>query len=132
MRKILTLLIALVALTATAQITAPAVEEKPETDLHYLAGAVPEVNGRVVLNRTIELPADMKVADAMTRIDAWLTRCAKDARVQYEQRLPQPNDHQQLQSYSLELTFTKNFLAHDFSINSYVLSCTVSEGKVLM
>ena len=76
MKKLLTLLMAFATLaTSSAQITAPVIEEKTETDSRYMAGAVPEVNGKVVLTRTVAIPADLSVQEVMNRVDSWLIRC---------------------------------------------------------
>ena len=133
MKKFLTLLMACATLsTSIAQITAPVIEEKPETDSKYMAGAVPEVNGKVVLSRTVEVPAGLTLQEVMNRVDAWLVRCTKDERMQYNQRLPQTADNELQHSYSMELTFSKSFLAHDFAELAYVLAVRYDGGQIIM
>ena len=133
MKKFLTLLMACATLsTSIAQITAPVIEEKPETDSKYMAGAVPEVNGKVVLSRTVEVPAGLTLQEVMTRVDAWLIRCTKDERMHYNQRLPQTSDNELQHSYSMELTFSKSFLAHDFAELAYVLAVRYDGGQIIM
>ena len=129
MRKFLTVIFcAMLAVVAEAQITAPVVEEKPETDMKYMEGAVPEVNGEVILTRTIDLPEGLSQQEAVSRADAWLTRITKDERMLYNQRLPQDQSNVLMHSYSMELTFSKSFISHDFTQMSFVLVVTV-EGR---
>ena len=133
MKKFLTLLMACATLsTSIAQITAPVIEEKPETDSKYMAGAVPEVNGKVVLSRTGEVPAGLTLQEVMNPVDAWLVRCTKDERMHYNQRLPQTADNELQHSYSMELTFSKSFLAHDFAELAYVLAVRYDGGQIIM
>ena len=133
MKKLFTILMACATLsTGIAQITAPVIEEKSETDIRYMAGAVPEVNGKVVLTRTIEVPAGLTQQEVMNRVDAWLVRCTKDERMHYNQRLPQRADNELQHSYSMELTFSKSFLAHDFAELAYVLAVRYEGGQLIM
>jgi len=133
MKKLLTLLVALFTITtATAQITAPVVEEKPDTDNKYMVGAVPEVNGKVVLTRTVEVPAGLTEQEVMNRVDTWLVRCSKDERMHFTQRLPKPADNELQQTYSLELTFSKSFLSHDFAELAYVLAVRHTGNQLVM
>ncbi len=133
MKKLLTLLLACATLsTSIAQITAPVIEEKPETDIKYMVGAVTEVGGKVVLSRTVEVPAGLTQQEVMNRVDAWLIRCTKDERMHFNQRLPQTADNELLHSYSLELTFSKSFLAHDFAEMSYVLAVRYEGGQIIL
>lgn len=133
MKKIFTILMACATLsTSIAQITAPVIEEKSETDSRYMAGAVPEVNGKVVLTRTVEVPAGLTLQEVMNRVDAWLVRCTKDERMHYNQRLPQTADNELQHSYSMELTFSKSFLAHDFAELAYVLAVRYEGGELIM
>ena len=130
MKKIFTILIACATLTTSiAQITAPVIEEKSETDNRYMAGAVPEVDGKVVLTRTVDVPAGLTLQEVMNRVDAWLIRCTKDERMHYNQRLPQTTDNELQHSYSMELTFSKSFLAHDFAEMAYVLAVRYDGGQ---
>lgn len=135
MKKLLFLLLSVFTITiSSAQITAPVVEQKPETDAKYLAGAVPEVNGKVVFNREATLPEGMTTADAMDKIDQWLERCTKDERIRYTQRLPENpiigNEIQQ--NLTMELTFSKSFISHDFADIIFILSVRVEDGKAMM
>lgn len=133
MKKLFTILMACATLsTSIAQITAPVIEEKSETDSRYMAGAVPEVNGKVVLTRTVEVPAGLTLQEVMNRVDAWLVRCTKDERMHYNQRLPQAADNELQHSYSMELTFSKSFLAHDFAELAYVLAVRYEGGQLIM
>ena len=133
MKKLFTILLACATMsTSIAQITAPVIEEKPETDIRYMAGAVPEVNGKVVLTRTIEVPAGLTQQEVMNRVDAWLVRCTKDERMHYNQRLPKAADNELQHSYSMELTFSKSFLAHDFAELAYVLAVRYEGGQLIM
>lgn len=133
MKKLFTILLACATMsTSIAQITAPVIEEKPETDIRYMAGAVPEVNGKVVLTRTIEVPAGLTQQEVMNRVDAWLVRCTKDERMHYNQRLPQRADNELQHSYSMELTFSKSFLAHDFAELAYVLAVRYEGSQLIM
>ena len=133
MKKIFTILIACATLTTSiAQITAPVIEEKSETDNRYMAGAVPEVDGKVVLTRTVDVPAGLTLQEVMNRVDAWLIRCTKDERMHYNQRLPQTTDNELQHSYSMELTFSKSFLAHDFAEMAYVLAVRYDGGQIIM
>ena len=133
MKKLFTILLACATMsTSIAQITAPVIEEKPETDIRYMAGAVPEVNGKVVLTRTIEVPAGLTQQEVMNRVDAWLVRCTKDERMHYNQRLPKAADNELQHSYSMELTFSKSFLAHDFAEMAYVLAVRYEGGQLIM
>ena len=133
MKKIFTILLACATMsTSIAQITAPVIEEKPETDSRYMAGAVPEVNGKVVLTRTVEVPAGLTLQEVINRVDAWLVRCTKDERMHYNQRLPNAADNELQHSYSMELTFSKSFLAHDFAEMAYVLAVRYEGGQLIM
>ena len=133
MEKLFTILLACATMsTSIAQITAPVIEEKPETDIRYMAGAVPEVNGKVVLTRTVEVPAGLTQQEVMNRVDAWLVRCTKDERMHYNQRLPKAADNELQHSYSMELTFSKSFLAHDFAELAYVLAVRYEGGQLIM
>lgn len=133
MKKLFTILMACATLsTSIAQITAPVIEEKSETDSRYMAGAVPEVNGKVVLTRTVEVPAGLTLQEVMNRVDAWLVRCTKDERMHYNQRLPKVADNELQHSYSMELTFSKSFLAHDFAELAYVLAVRYEGGQLIM
>ena len=133
MKKLFTILLACATMsTSIAQITAPVIEEKSETDIRYMAGAVPEVNGKVVLTRTVEVPAGLTQQEVMNRVDAWLVRCTKDERMHYNQRLPKAADNELQHSYSMELTFSKSFLAHDFAEMAYVLAVRYDGGQLIM
>lgn len=133
MKKLFTILMACATLsTSIAQITAPVIEEKSETDIRYMAGAVPEVNGKVVLTRTVEVPAGLTQQEVMNRVDTWLVRCTKDERMHYNQRLPQTADNELQHSYSMELTFSKSFLAHDFAELAYVLAVRYEGSQLIM
>ena len=133
MKKLLTLLVAFITLvTATAQITAPVIEETPETDSKYMAGAIPEINGKVILTRTVEVPEGLTLQEVMNRVDTWLIRCTKDERMHFNQRLPQTADNELQHAYSLELTFSKTFLAHDFAEMAYVLAVRYIDGQIVM
>lgn len=133
MKKLFTILLACATMsTSIAQITAPVIEEKPETDIRYMAGAVPEVNGKVVLTRTVEVPAGLTQQEVMNRVDAWLIRCTKDERMHYNQRLPKAADNELQHSYSMELTFSRSFLAHDFAELAYVLAVRYEGGQLVM
>ena len=133
MKKLFTILMACATMsTSIAQITAPVIEEKSETDSRYMAGAVPEVNGKVVLTRTVEVPVGLTQQEVMNRVDAWLVRCTKDERMHYNQRLPQAADNELQHSYSMELTFSKSFLAHDFAELAYVLAVRYEGGQLIM
>ena len=133
MKKLFTILLACATMsTSIAQITAPVVEEKSETDIRYMAGAVPEVNGKVVLTRIVEVPAGLTQQEVMNRVDAWLVRCTKDERMHYNQRLPKAADNELQHSYSMELTFSKSFLAHDFAELAYVLAVRYEGGQLIM
>ena len=133
MKKLFSILLACATMsTSIAQITAPVIEEKPETDIRYMAGAVPEVNGKVVLTRTVEVPAGLTQQEVMNRVDAWLVRCTKDERMHYNQRLPKAADNELQHSYSMELTFSKSFLAHDFAELAYVLAVRYDGGQLIM
>ena len=133
MKKLFTILMACATLsTGIAQITAPVIEEKSETDIRYMAGAVPEVNGKVVLTRTVEVPAGLTQQEVMNRVDTWLIRCTKDERMHYNQRLPQRADNELQHSYSMELTFSKSFLAHDFAELAYVLAVRYEGSQLVM
>ena len=133
MKKLFTILLACATMsTSIAQITAPVIDEKSETDIRYMAGAVPEVNGKVVLTRTVEVPAGLTQQEVMNRVDAWLVRCTKDERMHYNQRLPKAADNELQHSYSMELTFSKSFLAHDFAELAYVLAVRYEGGQLIM
>jgi len=133
MKKFVTLLVALATLSqVTAQITAPVIEESPETDAKYMAGAIPEVDGKVILTRTVEVPAGLTQQEVMNRVDSWLVRCTKDERMHYNQRLPQTADNELQHAYSLELTFSKTFLAHDFAEMAYVLAVRYTGSQLVM
>ena len=133
MKKLFTILLACATMsTSIAQITAPVIEEKSETDIRYMAGAVPEVNGKVVLTRTVEVPAGLTQQEVMNRVDAWLVRCTKDERMHYNQRLPKAADNELQHSYSMGLTFSKSFLAHDFAELAYVLAVRYEGGQLIM
>lgn len=134
MKKIVTTLMAFVALCASAiaQITAPAVEQRPDTDQKYLAGAVLEHDNYAYITRTIDVPTDLTQAEVLKRLGEWLQRCIKDDRVLFEQALPQPADNELMHGMLLRLTFSQSFLSHDFSDMSYVIHLTVNPGKVVM
>lgn len=130
----LALMLAIASLgTIQAQITAPAVEARPDTDPKYLMGAVPVVDNHAVLFRTIEVNPELSEDKVMQIMDEWLLRCMKDERVRYNQRLEQPAAQIMQQMVALELTFSKSFIAHDFADLSYVLVLDASvKGKVVM
>ena len=133
MKKLLTLFVAFITLaTATAQITAPVIEETPETDSKYMAGAIPEINGKVILTRTVEVPESLTLQEVMNRVDSWLIRCTKDERMHYNQRLPLTADNELQHAYSLELSFSKSLLAHDFAEMAYVLAVRYTDGKIVL
>lgn len=121
-----------IAVSATAQITAPVVEARPDTDPKYLAGAVPEHDGFVYLTRKVEVPANLTQEEILQKLDNWLTRCMKDERVHYSQRLPQPADNELMHSVMFEITFSKSFISHDYADMTYVIHLTVNPGEVVL
>lgn len=116
-----------------AQITAPAVEQRAETDARYLAGAIPVVDGHAQITRTIEVRPELSTEQVMQLMDQWLVRCTKDDRIRANQRLePTPATCLQ-QMFTLELTFSKSFISHDFADVCYVLVLDASQaGQVQM
>lgn len=134
MKKVLlALMLAIASLQMMeAQITAPAVETRPETDPKYLRGAVLEHEGRVYLSRTIDVPTELTEQEVLERVDAWLVRCMNDERVEFHNRLPQPAPNMLQQSVIFQLTFSQTFLSHDWTDMNYVLNLTVLPGKVVM
>lgn len=134
MKRSLISLVAFFALmlSATAQITAPVVEQRPDTDNKYLAGAVLEHDGFCYLTRTVSVPAELSQADVMQRLQTWLDRCMKDERVLYQQSLPSPADNQLMHSVMMQITFSKSMLSHDFADMTYVIYLTANPGEVVM
>ena len=131
MKKIfLALMLAFASLyTLDAQITAPAVEERPDTDPKYAEGAAPIVDGHLVLTRTIDNNTVTDKAQVMTKLQNWIDRCMKDERVRYNQPVEHdvPDAIQHL--CTLELTFSKSFIAHDFADLTYVLILDASQPE---
>ena len=125
-------LIALMALclSATAQITAPTVQPRSETDTRYMAGAVLEHGGYAYLTRTIE--TDKSAEELMPVLDAWLQRCMNDSRIEYQRRLAPKADNLLQHSVMIQLTFSQSFLSHDWADMSYVLTLEALPGKVVM
>ena len=119
-------------LVSMAQITTPAVEVKPDTDPKYLEGAVPVVDGLVVFTRTVSLPKDISHKEVMTKMEAWLDRCMKDDRIHESVRLPDSNSNQLQQTCTMEVTFSKSFLSHDFTEMTYVLSLTAEKNQIVI
>lgn len=116
-----------------AQITAPAVEQRADDDPRYLQGAIPTVDGHAIIVRDIDVPAGLTPEQVIPQLDSWLERCMKDERVHYNQRLEQITSTTLQQMVTLELTFSKNFIAHDYADLTYVLVLDASEqGKVKM
>lgn len=134
MKRILLALVALLTLSAsvTAQITAPVVEQRAETDSKYLKGAVPEHDGHCYLTRTVEVPATLSQEEVMQRLGTWIERCMNDERVLYHQSLPAPEENQLMHSVLMRITFSKTMLSHDFADMSYVIYLTSTPGKVVM
>jgi len=134
MKRSLISLVAFFALmfSASAQITAPAVEQRAETDIRYLAGAVPEHDGFCYLTRTVSVPAQMSQTEVMQRLQTWLDRCMKDERVLYHQELPSTADNQLMHSVMMQITFSKSFISHDFAEMTYVINLTANAGEVVM
>lgn len=134
MKRSLLALVALLLLvtSVSAQITAPAVEKRAETDSKYLAGAVPEHDGHCYLSRSVEVPAQLSQEEVMQRLQTWIDRCMKDERVMYHQPLPAPADNQMMHSVLMRLTFSQSMLSHDFSDMAYVIYLTSTPGKVVM
>ena len=125
---LLSLLLAIASLyTLQAQITAPAVVSRSETDPHYLQGAVPVVEGYAVIERDITVSADLTPDQLNDRLSQWLDRCMKDERIRYYQRLEAKQPHTLQQSVSMEITFSKNFIAHDYADLAYVLTLDTHE-----
>lgn len=114
-----------------AQITAPAVEERPDTDPKYLMGAIPVVDSHAIITRDVVANSEFSVEKVTEIADAWLTRCMKDERVRYNQRLEQVSASILQHMVTLELTFSKSFIAHDYADLTYVLIVDTHEkGKV--
>lgn len=135
MKKIfIALLLAFATTSYThAQITAPAVEEKADTDVKYQKGAIPVIDGHATLTRTINTAAGLTPEQVMQRLDVWMQRCMRDERVRHNQRLQQPSPLQLHQSVIFELTFSKSFIQHDFAEMSYVIALDASQpGQVTM
>lgn len=134
MKKIFLTLVAFLTLmvSATAQITAPVVEQRSETDMKYLAGAVPEHDGHCYLTRTIQVPTSLTQEEVMQHLQQWINRCMKDERVLYNQPLPAPTDNQLMHSVLMRITFSRSMLSHDFSDMSYVINLTATPGQVVL
>lgn len=136
MKKIFfALMLALASLSTQvqAQITAPVVEARPDTDPKYMQGAVPMVDGHAVLVRHLDVNASLSQEEVKQKMDSWLTRCMNDERVRWNQRLEEVNPNQLQHHVTLELTFSKSFIAHDFADLSFVLILDATEaGKVTM
>lgn len=136
MKKIfLAMMLATASMTSAvqAQITAPAVEERSETDPKYMKGAIPVEDGYAVIKRTIEVTNGATQDQLMPKLDAWIERCMNDKRISYNQRLESPAANQLYHMVAQEITFSKSFISHDFATISYVLTLDASEaGKVKM
>lgn len=136
MKKLfLALMLAIASMSASlqAQITAPAVEARPETDAKYLTGAIPTVDGHAVLTREIDVKAQYSADSVMTLLDSWLGRCIKDERVLNQQRLEETKPQLIQHLITLEMTFSKSFLAHDYADINFVLELDATQqGKVEM
>lgn len=121
-----------ITVSASAQITAPAIEQKPETDQKYLAGAVAERDGHVYLTRTLTIPAELTQQEVMQKLQGWMDRCMKDERISYHQNLPVASENELMHNVIMELTFSQSFISHDFANLMYLLHLTYTPGQVVM
>lgn len=134
MKKIFfALLLALATVSIQAQITSPVVEARPETDQKYMVGAVPVIDGHATITRQLDVQPGTDAAQVMQIVDQWLQRCMHDDRVRYHQRLDAAQPATIQHSITMELTFSKSFISHDFADLSFVLQLDASvPGHVTM
>ena len=141
MKKIFLTILAIVPLTLWAQDNSWENDEdelktevkeapKPKVDVKYLKGAVPEVDGRVVFSKTIEVPG--KTADqiysTMLKYMERLTRTSNqlNSKVVVADSLK----HEIGASYEEWLVFKKAPLSLDRTRFFYVLQAACADGKV--
>ena len=125
---LLSLLLAVASLhTLQAQITAPAVPVHAETDARYLKGAVPVIDDYATITREVTVRHDFTADQLNERLSQWLDRCMKDERIRYNQRLEAKQPQTLQQSVSMEITFSKSFIAHDFADLAFVLTLDTRE-----
>lgn len=78
MKNILLILVLLLgATTASAQL----IKEKAPIDAKYLAGAVPEENGKVVFSREIEIPASVNADSVNLLMNRWIGKYYNQSKV---------------------------------------------------
>lgn len=122
--------------SVNAQITGPAKQEidenSPKYDAKYLKGGVPEVNGKVVLNRDIALAAGFDREATIKKINNWLERCSKDDRIQQFSQIDS-DEPTTIHTFVIQkLVFSRTFISLDQCDMQYVLTLKVNESGIRM
>lgn len=107
-------------------------EEKPQVDPKYLAGAVPEVDGKVVFERTFEVPG-LTATAAFERMRSLMQRMtlAKN-QLQSQVVFADSTEHVVAGSYQEWLEFSRSFISLDRTRFNYHLIAECSDGKVVV
>jgi len=136
MKRIVIALMMLLPMAAIAQDNTWEQQEattnvKPNQNPKYLAGAVPEVNGKVVFETTIKAPGKSK-SEIYDILLAEFTKMTKEPN-QFEQSrvvLTEENDHSQLVgSYQEWLVFKNKPLVLDRTRMFYHLIANIKDGE---
>ena len=138
MRKLMIALLLALPMAISAQDNSwekPKVQAQQNTDQKYLAGAVPEVDGKVTFTTTISAPgkSSQQIYDIM---QAQLTELAKGEE-QYENSRIILEDTAKMMlvgNYEEELVFKRAALETDYTRMMYTLivECSEGEAKVKM
>lgn len=116
---------------ANAQITAPlaSTEIRTEEDAHYLE-PLPLEDGKVYLLRELQLPAGNNPEDTFAKLQIWMDRCMKDARITRHTDIPSDQPHTIQQQINQTLTFSDKLLALDQTNMEYLLTLSLQGDKI--
>lgn len=133
MKKIILAAALCMPLFAVAQNTweMPEVSEvKGNPDAKYLAGAVPEENGKVVFKKTIQAPGK-KAAQVYGIVEAYLQKMTKEANQSEQSRVTvaNPESNQLIGTYQEWLVFKSTALVLDRTRFFYTLSVDCFDGR---
>lgn len=130
MKRYLILMLAMLPMTMTAQ----KVDTNPKHDAHYLAGAVPVVNGVVTFSDTIVAPGKSR-ADLYLATNEYVKELIANAREGLRTRIvsEEPATFTTVAKVEEILTFSKKFLAWDHTYFRYLVRTEVPEdGKAII
>lgn len=114
-----------------SEIAAAQKSGKKKLDPKYAAGAVPEVDGRVMWVKDIAMPG--KSAKELYEKMQTLMEEFTHSELQYDlSRLVavNPNDHIIASQHAEEMTFSTSIIQHDFTEFKYTLVATCTDGNV--